>query len=83
MAFTRLGTRTPTAVTRLRVYLEDDGDGGALRYSYKVTVEFDDGSQNTMMGDLAPHLTAGQLATIQTFMANLRTKAEGEILPPA
>ena len=50
----------------------------------KFTVIVDDQFHNDMdsrSGNLAPHLTSGQITQLQNFMDAMWTKAEDEILP--
>lgn len=81
MAFT-IGDLTPAAIGRMVVTLVTDpilNENGAY---FKIDV-LDDENQliKRPAGNLIPHLTAQQISQLQTFMTNLRTQAETEILP--
>jgi hypothetical protein len=83
MAFPLEPTRTPIAIRDISIDLFDPdplGEGvQAVRYS--VQIAFDDGSIVVRVGNLVPQLTPAQTTQLQTFMADMRTKAEMEFLP--
>lgn len=47
---------------------------------YWVEVVMSDGSAQILQGDLVPHLSGAQISGLIDFMADLRAKAEAEIL---
>ena len=89
MAFTRKPTKTPTAIGNVSIVLKDWPSRAAglepavaagQSAHFAVVVVFDDGSVEQVRGNLVPHLTAGQITTIQGFLATLRAKAAAELL---
>jgi len=83
MAFERLSDVTPEAIGNITVVLEDpDPTGpGSQRARFVVVVKNSDGTVKRLDGNLAPHLTAQQISTVQSFLTAIRNKAIGEILP--
>ncbi len=83
MAFPLEPTRIPVSIRDISIPLFDPDPLGeetqGVRYS--VQVVFDNGEIGVRTGDLVPELTAQQIADLQAFMANMRTKAEAEFLP--
>lgn len=47
---------------------------------YRIDVVMSDGSAKVMEGDLVPHLSAAQISGLMDLMADMRSKAETEIL---
>ena len=75
--------RTPTTIGLLEIVFKDR-DGQAANHSavYNIDVYDQNGKfMKRMDGNLTPHLSSAQLTTIVSFLASMRTKAEGEILP--
>lgn len=83
MAFEAEPTRTPDRIGRLMVILEspDPLDEGTPSAQYRVQVWLTDGSDVYRWGDLVPHITAQQRTALLNFMNDLRTQAEGQIIP--
>lgn len=83
MAFTKEGTRTPTAIAgiEVRLYSPDPLGTEIAGATFTVQVKMSDGSIKVLDGDLLPHLTAQRKTSLNTFMADLRTQAIAEILP--
>ena len=84
MPLPRQVTKTPDSIEDISIelYQLDDGDGTftpGARYS--VQVRYSDGDLDVITGDLVPHLTPAQINTLLTFIADMRTKAEAEVLP--
>lgn len=92
MAFPRHPTITPVAIEGIRVTLTDSqavGDPSDPVYGYRppiraahyrVEVRMDNGEVRELQGDLVPYLTQAQISGLLTFMADLRLKAQAEIL---
>lgn len=86
MAFTPEPSRVPAAIGGIVITLKDTPAGGGEPASqsahFQIEVLAADGARlASRRGNMVPHLTAGQLSNLQTFLANLRAKAEAEILP--
>jgi hypothetical protein len=84
MPLPRAQTRTPQTIEDISVELFDllADDGSHERGArFSVQVGMSDGSLEVLTGDLVPHLTQQQISNLVTFMSNLRTQAEQEILP--
>ncbi len=83
MAFPLEPTRIPSSIRDISIDLFDPDPLGeevqGVRYS--VQVVFDNGEIGVRTGDLVPQLTAQQITDLQTFLAQMRTKAEAEFLP--
>ena len=78
--FTKEKVRTPSAIGDIGVVITDMAGGGeTIDYSIQV-FDIDGTIFKVKTGDLASHLSPGQISTIQAFMANIRTKAE-KLLP--
>lgn len=87
MSFEQEQGRMPASIGDISIVLTDyagmDEDGVPLidTADYEVQVLQADGSMFRLVGgNLVPHLTAGQISALQTFMANIRAKAIAEIL---
>lgn len=83
MAFERATSDVPTTIGTVIVTLVDDPVDGQ-KVNYEIAVLDQDGQQMRVRGDignLVPHLTAGQITALQNFMADIRTKAVAELLP--
>lgn len=83
MAFSREPTRTPVAIgnIEIRLYDPDPAEMNQRGADFAVVVRFDDGEVKVMRGDLVPHLSQAQINALLGFVADMRTKAETEILP--
>jgi len=92
MAFSRNPIITPVAILGVRVVLDDvpaigDPEDPEIGYTparkearYRVEVQMDSGEVREVAGDLVPYLTQAQISGLMDFMADLRNKAEAEIL---
>lgn len=81
MAFPKSAIITPSAIGDVSITLTNRVDG---THGYTFNIVVLDAGGNVMLtvqGDLEPQLTATQLTTISNFLANLRTKAQTEVLP--
>ena len=88
-------TRTPVAIEDISIILTDYIDNQAPEpdegepvptpiyqtATYEVQVKYNDGTIKVMTGDLVSHLTTARITALKAFMAEIRTKAEEEILP--
>ena len=85
MPFELAATKQPVAIPKITISLDETPgtEAGTIRQSvcYELTILYDDNSEMRRYGDLVPHLTQQQITDLQTFMADLRTLAETEILP--
>lgn len=83
MAFTPESPRIPTFIGDISITLTDYADMAISdRADYEAQVLDADGSLFCLTsGNLVPHLTVGQISALQAFMADMRAKAESEILP--
>jgi len=80
MAFTPESPKTPTSIGDISIVLTDYV-GKTDTVCYEVQVLQADGSMfGLAAGNLVPHLTAGQISALQSFMADMRTLAQG-LLP--
>ncbi len=83
MAFPLEPTRIPVSIRDISIDLFDPdplgGEVQAVRYS--VQIEFDNGEVVVRTGNLVPQLTPTQITQLQTFLADMRTKAIAEFLP--
>ncbi len=80
MSFTPEQPKTPSSIGDISVVITDI-EGGSGSVNYEVQILQADGSIFKLVsGNLVPHLSAGQIAIIQTFMADIRTKAQA-LLP--
>lgn len=92
MAFPKYPIIAPVAIQGIRVTLTDSpavGDpkdpvGGyrppIKEAHYRVEVRMDNGEVRELQGDLVPYLTQAQISGLLTIMADLRLKAQAEIL---
>jgi len=72
----------PTSIGDISVIMEDL-ETGTDRVIYKVIIKDADGNIITeKQGNLVPHLTAGEISAMQSFMAGIRTKAQAFIPAP-
>ncbi len=83
MAFPLEPTRIPTAILDISIDLFDPDPLGSENQGvrYSVQIEFDNGAVAVRTGNLVPQLTPAQITQIQTFVADMRTKAVAEFLP--
>lgn len=83
MAFPLEPTRIPVSIRDISIPLFDpDPLGEEIQgIEYSVQIVFDNGEIAVRTGDLVPQLTPTQITELQTFMAEMRTKAEAEFLP--
>jgi len=77
MAFTSETNKVPAAIGDIEVQLTNTSQ---VRFSVQV-LQADGSIFSVVTGNLAPHLTAGQISGLQSFMADMRTKAVAELLP--
>jgi len=85
MAFELQDVLTPTAIGRIDHFLDDlDGTTAhrALQYNLEVLDQFGD-VMKMRSGDEVPHLTAQQIAQLQTFMDSRRTALPADLGFPA
>lgn len=87
MAFDRQSALEPVGIGNMEVVLRDYPDASVAPWvdpgksaHFRVEVVMSDGSARVLEGDLAPHLTQAQISALMSFMADLRVKAEAEIL---
>ena len=81
MAFPSEPTRVPTSIGDFYVTLADMADvADTVRGIIEVRDQNGD-VMNTWTGSLVPHLTAGQISALQSFMADLRSQAADQLLP--
>ena len=80
MTFSPLVPRVAIAVTELQVLLmkRNDGDKQA---AYHVEIAYGDGTRETLHGNLGPHLTSAQLASLESFMTALLAQATDQLIP--
>lgn len=83
MAFPTQPTRTPTAIAdiEIRLYSPDPTGNESPHAEYSVQVRYSDNSVRVVAGDLVPHLSQGQINGLLSFLADMRVKANNEILP--
>ncbi len=83
MAFSKVPTKVPTQIGTVVVILKDGVENGVPFQSanFQLDVKMSDGSKVGVTGDLLPHLTAGQLASLSAFMTAMHAKAVAEVLP--
>ena len=77
-------TRTPDKIEDISIILTDYVaaiEPAHQSATYEVQVKYNDGTIKVMNGDLVPHLTTSRITALKSFMAEIRTKAEEEILP--
>lgn len=79
MAFAQEQTRAAVAIQGISVELLALETSAAA--SYRVEILMSDGTVVVRTGDLLPHLTPARVTSLNTFMADLRTKAVDEFLP--
>jgi hypothetical protein len=81
MAFNPETSLTPVSVGDIAIILTDytDQPDGA---QFEIQVLQGDGELFRLAtGDLGPHLTETQKSALTSFLADMRTKAEAELLP--
>jgi len=81
MAFTAEASRVPTSIGDINLALND---WESVANTARFVIEIKDAAGAVMKvvdGDLTPHLTAGEITTVQTFLATIRARAESQILP--
>jgi len=86
MAFERQAAKTPAAIGGILITLKDvpaTAEQPQQRgVTYQVEVLDANGQRLRLLrGNLVPHLTQAQVNGLLSFMADLRTQAETEILP--
>jgi len=80
VAFTPESPKTPAIIGDISVVLTDYLDEiDTARYEVQV-LQADGDIFRVATGDLAPHLSAGQISALHIFMADMRTLAQG-LLP--
>lgn len=84
MAFDKASTYIPVAIEDISItltdYIETIERPAHKTAEYSVQVLYSNGMIKVMTGNLVPHLTQGQIDGLMDFMADMRTKAESEIL---
>lgn len=83
MAFDRQANKIPTSIGEIRIKLLDE-NGDALNMStfFVLQVLDQDGIVlKEIVGDLAPHLTQGEITALINFMQTLRQRATEQVLP--
>ena len=79
MAFPGAAVRTPTSIGRIFHVLTDNPAGeNTVRYVYEVLDQNGDVMERKQ-GDEAPHMTAGQISAVETFLSAQRSKAEATL----
>lgn len=75
--------KVPTYIGTIRITLADnDGIAGNHIVNFHVQVlDQDKDTIRELSGDLVPHLTGPQKTVLVSFLADMRAKAESEILP--
>lgn len=83
MAFPTQQSKTPDriAAIEVRLYSPDPLGSEASGAHYEAQVVYSDGEVRLVSGNLVPHLTQAQINGLLSFMADMRTKANAEILP--
>lgn len=83
MAFPKEAVRIPVAVSdiSIQLYSPDPTGSETARAEYSVQVRYSDNSVRVVAGDLVPHLSQAQINGLLNFVADMRTKANTEILP--
>lgn len=86
MAFDRSAVKTATSIPIVTIHVQHKGQD-EMDQTIPVQINFqfdvwdqDDLHMKTYAGDLRDFITPTQIDAIQTFMNNLRTQAEGEVL---
>lgn len=76
-------TLTPTAIADLVVTLRSPDPRGDEQpsASYQVGVLYSSGEIRELRGDLVPYLTTQEINSLLAFLATLRTRAAGQLLP--
>jgi len=83
MAFERQSARTPVAIAgiEIRLFSPDPASARPSSADFSVQVRYSDDSVDAVRGNLVPHLSQGQINALLSFMDDMRTKANTEILP--
>lgn len=73
-------TRTPTTIDHITVFLQTDRAGAeSIKGQFEI-LDQDGILMKTIQFPLAEHLTTQQVTQLRAFMANIRTRANAEIL---
>ena len=80
MAFTPEPTRGPQEIYSLAVIAKYESELPVPHIVYQVEILMTDGSIVKRSGELRPHLTQGQVDTIETFLSNMVGKATAEMV---
>ena len=81
MTFDPEQPRIPASIGDIALILTDhDAEPGQAQYEIQV-LQADGSVFRVVRGNLEPHLTPAQRTTIVAFLAEIRTKAETELLP--
>ena len=93
MAFPRQRAIMPVSIQGIQVTLTgrpaegDPASGATTGYRpavqaahYRVEVRMDNGEVRELIGDLVPYLTPAQITWLLAFLADIRLKAQAEIL---
>jgi len=83
MAFPKEAVRIPIAVSdiSIQLYSPDPTGNESPHAEYSVQVRHSDNSLRVVAGDLVPHLSQAQINGLLSFLADMRVKANNEILP--
>lgn len=84
MAFDVIPTKTASGVGKITIILVDPDPSNLEENQdvlFNIEIKFNDESIEEKGGGLIPHLTGNQIAQLQTFLTDMRTKAEAEFLP--
>jgi len=81
MTFNKEDSKVPAAIGDISVVLTDYSGTAPSTAHFEVRVLEADGNMFGLInGDLVPHLTPAQISGLMDFMADMRAKAESEIL---
>jgi len=74
--FPSITPRTLLGVTDIQYTIIDFNDVITDSMTYRAQLKYDDGTYTNISGNAIPHLTAAELAGLQTLISRLRGKAE-------
>lgn len=84
MTFETSASRTAASIGNIVVTLKDATEGASPYQAalFNVRVLDQNGRYyDDKQGSLVPHIAASTISQLQSFMADIRTQAESEILP--